>query len=123
MLPHIHYLSFIKKNKKSNIGWPQQPLTEKMLKFNMIFYDTVKTFLFSNHQNQVILVFKLLNSRTWITLKSSEGIFQARSDNLRKILVLFPLPKKLLMRTSESSRLSNSALSCCFESKNFGVEA
>ena len=31
MLPHIHYLSFIKKNQKSNIGWPQQPLTEKML--------------------------------------------------------------------------------------------
>ena len=66
-----------KKNQKSNIGWPQQPLTEKMLKFNMIFYATVKTFLFSKHQNQVILVLKLLNSRTWITLKSSVVIFQA----------------------------------------------
>ena len=43
MLPH---LSFIKKNQKSNIGWPQKPLTEKMLKFNMIFYATVKAFLF-----------------------------------------------------------------------------
>ena len=76
MLPYIHHLSFIKKNQKSNIGWPQQPLKEKMLKCNMIFYDTVKTFLFSKHQNQVILVLKLLNSRTWITLKSSEVIFQ-----------------------------------------------
>ena len=40
MFLNIHHLSFIKKNQKSNIGWPQQPQTEKMLKFNMIvFYD------------------------------------------------------------------------------------
>ena len=26
----------------SDIGWPQQPLTEKVLKFNMSFYDSVK---------------------------------------------------------------------------------
>ena len=25
--------------QKSSIGWPQQPLTEKVLKFNMIFHD------------------------------------------------------------------------------------
>ena len=43
----------------------------------MIFYDTVKTFRFSKHQNEVTLVLKLLNSRTWITLKSSVVIFQA----------------------------------------------
>ena len=29
-----------KKIQKSNIGWPQQPPTEKMLKFNL-FYDTL----------------------------------------------------------------------------------
>ena len=50
------------KFQKSNIGWPQQPLTENMQKFNMIFNNTVKTF-FSKHQNKVILVLKLLNSR------------------------------------------------------------
>ena len=32
---------------------------------------------FSKHQNKVILVLKLLNSRTWKTLKSSVVIFQA----------------------------------------------
>ena len=28
--------------QKSTIGWPQEPLTEKVLKFNMIFYDYIK---------------------------------------------------------------------------------
>ena len=32
---------------------------------------------FSKHQNKVILVLKLLNSRTWKTLKSTVVIFQA----------------------------------------------
>ena len=33
--------------QKSDIGWPQQPLTEKVLKFNMIFHDSNKNhFLF-----------------------------------------------------------------------------
>ena len=26
--------------QKSSIGWPQQPLTEKVLKFNLIFHDS-----------------------------------------------------------------------------------
>ena len=37
---------------KSDIGWPQQPLTEKVLKFNMIFHDSSKLILFSKHQNK-----------------------------------------------------------------------
>ena len=41
--------------QKSNIGWPQKPPTEKLLKFNLIFYDsTIKTFFFKTskkHQN------------------------------------------------------------------------
>ena len=37
---------------KSEIGWPQQPLTEKVLKFNMIFHDSSKIILFSKHQNK-----------------------------------------------------------------------
>ena len=33
--------------QKSSIGWPQQPPTEKLLKFNLIFYDsTPKKHLF-----------------------------------------------------------------------------
>ena len=65
-----------KKIQKGNIGWPQQPPTENMLRFNIIFNDNVKTFFFSKHQNIVILVLKLLNSRSWIALKSSVVIFQ-----------------------------------------------
>ena len=53
---------------------PQWPLTEKVLKFNMSFDDSVKRFFFSKHQNKVL---KLLNSRIWKTLKSSVVIFQA----------------------------------------------
>ena len=34
--------------QKSNIGWPQQPLTEKVLNFNMIFHDSTKTIFFQN---------------------------------------------------------------------------
>ena len=30
--------------QKSIIGWPQQPPTEKVLNFNMIFHDSTKTF-------------------------------------------------------------------------------
>ena len=33
---------------KSSIGWPQQLLTEKVLKFNMSFQDSVKKFFFQN---------------------------------------------------------------------------
>ena len=43
--------------QKSNIGWPQQPPTKKLLKFNMIFYDSTKNLSFSKHQHK-------LNSRT-----------------------------------------------------------
>ena len=32
--------------EKSNLGWPQQPLREKELKFKMGFHDSVKKFFF-----------------------------------------------------------------------------
>ena len=35
------FLIYILGFQKSNIGWPQQPLTEKVLIFNMIFYDYI----------------------------------------------------------------------------------
>ena len=37
---------------KSSIGWPQQLLTEKVLKFNMSFQDSVKKFFFPKLQNK-----------------------------------------------------------------------
>ena len=48
---------------------PQQPPTEKVLKFNASFHDF--------YQNKVVLVLKLLNSRPWKTLKSTKVILQA----------------------------------------------
>ena len=54
---------------------PQGPPTEKLLKFNMSFDDSVKKLLFSKHQNKVkyisakIIEFKNQNS--------SVGIFKA----------------------------------------------
>ena len=38
--------------QKNYIGWPQQPPTEKMLKFNMIFHDTTQKIFFSKHKNK-----------------------------------------------------------------------
>ena len=36
--------------QKSDIGWPQQPPTEKVLKFIVIFYDSIKKLSFLKHQ-------------------------------------------------------------------------
>ena len=47
--------------QKSNIGRPQQPPTEKLLKLNLIFHDSAKKLCISKHQNK-------LNSRKWMTL-------------------------------------------------------
>ena len=36
--------------QKSNMGWPQQPPTEKVLKFNLILHDSTQKLSFSKHQ-------------------------------------------------------------------------
>ena len=38
--------------QKSNIDWPQQPPTEKVLKFNMIFHDSTQKNFFSRHKDK-----------------------------------------------------------------------
>ena len=38
--------------QKSNISWPQQPLTGKAIKFNLIFHDSTKINFVSKHQNK-----------------------------------------------------------------------
>ena len=38
--------------QKNDIGWPQQPPTEKVLKFNMIFHDSTQKRFFSKHKNK-----------------------------------------------------------------------
>ena len=57
--------------QKSSIGWPQQPLAEKMLKFNLILHDSTQDKYFFKTSKMK------LNSRTWMTLKSPVVIFQA----------------------------------------------
>jgi hypothetical protein len=63
-------LIFATSFQKSNIGWPQQPQTEKMLKSNLILHDSTKYFFSKNIEIK-------LSSRTWMGLKSSVVIFQA----------------------------------------------
>ena len=46
-------MSFKNHFQKSNIGWPQQPPTEKVLKFNIIFHDSTSKNFFSKHKNKV----------------------------------------------------------------------
>ena len=46
--------------QKNDMGWPQQPPTEKMLKFNMIFQDSTPKHFFSKHRNEA--EFKCLNN-------------------------------------------------------------
>ena len=36
--------------QKNDIGWPQQPQTERLLKFNMIFHDSTPQNFFSKHK-------------------------------------------------------------------------
>ena len=38
--------------QKNDIGWPQQPQTERVLKFNMIFHDSTPKNFFSKHKNK-----------------------------------------------------------------------
>ena len=54
---------------KSNISWPQQPPTKKVVNFNKIFHESTKSIFFQNMKIE-------LNSRTWMTLKSSVVVFQ-----------------------------------------------
>ena len=57
--------------QKNDISWPQQPPTEKVLEFNMIFHD-------STPQKRFFQNIKIkLNSNTWMNLKYSVVIFQA----------------------------------------------
>jgi hypothetical protein len=38
--------------QKNNIGWPQQPQTERVLKFNMIFHNSTPKKLSLKHKNK-----------------------------------------------------------------------
>ena len=44
----VSYTSFL----KSCIGWSEQPQTEKVLKFKMVFCDSTPNSFFFKHQNK-----------------------------------------------------------------------
>jgi hypothetical protein len=46
------YFAYLTSFQKNYIGWPQQPPTEKMPKFNMIFHDSTQKNFFSKHKNK-----------------------------------------------------------------------
>jgi hypothetical protein len=48
----IAHLCFINQFSKNDITWPQQPLTEKMRKFNMIFHDSTQITFYFKHKNK-----------------------------------------------------------------------
>jgi hypothetical protein len=51
--------------QKIDIGWPQQPPTEKVLKFNMILHDSTPKNFFSKHKNKA--EFKCLDDSEILT--------------------------------------------------------
>ena len=55
---------------KNDMSWLQQPLTEKMQKFNLIFHNSTRNNFFSKHKIK-------LNSNALMTLMSSVVVFQA----------------------------------------------
>ena len=46
------YFAYLTSFQKNDISWPQQPLTEKVQKFNMIFHDSTQNNFFSKHKNK-----------------------------------------------------------------------
>ena len=70
--------------QKIDIGWPQQPPSYKVPKFNLIFHDSNKKYLLSKHQRKV--EFKNLSR---FTLKTSVVIFQVLTP-LQPLQPLWP---------------------------------
>ena len=48
----LHFCVSLTSFQKNDIDWPQQPLTKKMQKFNMIFHDSTIKNVFSKHKTK-----------------------------------------------------------------------
>ena len=111
----------------SNIGWPQQPLTEKIsdirLKIGFLIVPYTKRDFYwsfwcqgwSNHQNEE----KYWGNRA---VEAVEAIEVAEADEVTEAAEVL-MPEKSLMRSSVSSRFWFSTLFWCFEKTKFGVES
>ena len=94
---------------------------KRVPKFSLIFYDSTNNYFFK-HQNKVIFVIKLLNPRTWLTLKNSLVIFLASdtyaasltsavSETSMALQVLFPVKNFLILMITSTLALSNTGSS------------
>ena len=52
-LGDLEFCASSTSSQKSNIGWPQQPPTEKLLRFNLTFLDSTKKIVFQNIKNNI----------------------------------------------------------------------
>jgi hypothetical protein len=79
-----------------------------MPKFNMTFQDSTDNFFFFKHQNKVMFVIELLNSRTWLSHKNSVAIF---------------LPSDIyaasLTSAASETSMASTTLKIIFHQKNF----
>ena len=111
MFLNIHHLSFIKKNQKSNIGWPQQPPIEKIPNVGEKL-----DFSWSIPQKRTSIGhFGARDDQTISIRKFFEEIGLLRPVRLQRPLRSMSLerflrPGKSLLRTSELSRFLNSII-------------
>ena len=66
--------SFFKKVTLAGLDSLRQ---KRVPKFSLIFYDSANNYIYFKHQNKVIFLIKLLDPRTWLTLKNPLVIFLA----------------------------------------------
>ena len=69
--------------QKSDIGWPQQPLTKKLVNFNVIYFKNLPNQNFSKHQNKA--KFKNLDdskvpSRNFPNLRTSAALMTSTAS-------------------------------------------
>jgi len=111
----VSWISF----PKSNIGCPQQPPTEKVLKLDFWWFIPQKWTRIGhfrcqgslNHQDQYIFWW----NEAVEVIEATEAVEAIEVIEAAEIL----RPGKSLLRTSESSRHLNLALFFCFEKKKF----
>ena len=59
----------------NDIACPPQPQVWRMPKLNLKFHDSTIKFMFSKHQNKMILAIILLNSSSYVNLSTSVASF------------------------------------------------
>ena len=91
--------------QKINFDWPQQPLPE----FSVWVFIILSKDIFLKHQNEIILVLRLLISRTRMALKSSLLIFQTLKTSAASLTSV----------ASATSLASTASLYSPISSKNF----